>query len=66
MSSPKFKKALVLLLFISNWGLIFWLQWLNDMALSTNLVIIPLLLLIGAMMAALAVNDQDQSRHKDV
>lgn len=66
MFSPKLKKILALLLLVSNWGLLFWLQWLNDMLLSANLVIIPLLLVFSGAMAALVVNDQDQVRHKDV
>ncbi|WP_102797629.1 hypothetical protein [Bowmanella denitrificans] len=59
MTANKLKVTMVTASLLGIWLLVLWLQWTVSMPLSIHLICVPMLLILTALLAALAMESED-------
>lgn len=53
------KLVMILLSLLAGWGVMIWMQWSQELAMSINLLAMPMMMLVMAFLAVLAARETD-------
>lgn len=53
------KLVMILLTLLAGWGVMIWMQWSQELAMSINLLAMPVMMLVMAFLAVLAARETD-------
>lgn len=53
------KLVMILLTLLAGWGVMIWMQWSQELAMSINLLAMPMMMLVMAFLAVLAARETD-------